>query len=134
MPMAFAYNCEDILKIVIKNDTQTNCHLFQKQVKTGYLKAFSEDIASGHESQPYVVMDDDWAFAHAYSDIVLSFQCGNDQFITLESLKTNKKGVYTYKPVVTGKILSLSNIDAHHSPSNGNCRQTIFSSIYWTIV
>ena len=139
-------NCGYSFTIGIKNNTQQTCQLTQQIIKQGDIKSkeIPLTLPPGEESKPYKIHD----FKPTGPDVLLSYQCGDDKFVTIETLRFT---TYTRasKPVswdiwgrtwytnipeyhMIGSILSLSNINAHYETSQEDCSQNIPSSIVWT--
>ncbi len=114
--------------ITIKNNTANDCQLIQNFVKHGTIVSTTQaliKIASGQESQPFEMSE----YGFNGPDIVLTYQCGNNQMITIES----QKNICMNNNAITGSILSRSNIDATYTKINGDYWKNKKGSIYWTI-
>ena len=141
---ADALYCSSSISVVIKNNTQQTCHLTQQILKQGEMKSNEVPITilPGNESKPYQIHN----FGKTGPDIVLSYQCGEDKFVSIESARFTTTTVVSTGPDFWGKIygrdvdeehligaiVSLSNINAHYETSLDDCSQNKPSSIIWT--
>lgn len=113
--------------ITIKNNTANDCQLIQKFVRFGAISSATIEptkIAAGQESQSFEMSENGFNGP----DIVLTYQCGNNQIITIES----QKNLCMNNGDITGSILSLSNIDATYTKVTGSYWKNKKGSIYWT--
>ncbi|PJD91385.1 MAG: hypothetical protein CK424_07120 [Legionella sp.] len=134
-----SYN-ERAFNVVIKNNTGETCTLIAHTLNNGFYSDENKlpmTIPDKKQSQPlqlyipsYVLI---WLLA---ANIELSYQCGNDKFVTIESQKERSPGdsLLGINSVITitGSILSLSNMDAKYSYIRGSCEKNQSSTIYWT--
>lgn len=137
--------CHYSFALVIKNNTQQTCSLNQQIIKQGeiYSKEIPLTLLPGEESKPYEFLD----YEPTGPDVVLSYQCGDDKFVTVETLRFRtdtlspkpeydfwgrKRYLYITEYHMIGSIISLSNINAHYETSPGDCSKDIPSSIVWT--
>ncbi len=145
--IAYAVNslfCWYAISVVIKNNTQQTCHLTQQILKQGELKSNEVPITvlPGDETKPYKLQN----FGKIGPDVVMSYQCGNDKFVTIESARFTTSTV-VYNPPdfwgreygksidtdhLIGAIVALSNMNAHYDLSDGDCSQDKPKSIVWT--
>lgn len=118
--------CKSLLDIVVENNTDTECHLIQQTINAGlsFTKKLPITIAPGETSTAYSM----WG---ATVDVVLGFQCGDDQFATFN---TSLGGGAKPKSVI-GTTLSLANLDANFTAIPAACDLSIPTArtIHWTL-
>ncbi|PJD90696.1 MAG: hypothetical protein CK424_08490 [Legionella sp.] len=120
------HHSDDFLTISIKNNTSFACHLNQTDLKQGKIHALTtipQQISSGQESRPIVIHE--WNTV----DLSLTYQCGDNQFITIKSQKNGK--------MVKAIVTSASNMNANYNTTpavyNYSAGTTSAGSIYWTL-
>lgn len=141
---AEALYCSSSISVVIKNNTPQMCRLTQQILKQGEMKSNEVPITilPGTESKPYQLQN----FGKTGPDIVLSYQCGEDKFVSIESARFTTTTMVSKPPDfwgriygksvdeehVIGAIVALSNINAHYETSQDDCSQNKPSTIVWT--
>ena len=118
------------LKIRIKNETQSACYLVGfKMVSGNVLSANLNDI-------PLVIpvgqTSDSFMVAEGFSDkldLDLTYECGENNTVKFDM----QKGLCRYNAVVTGSVLSTTNLDAKFEASNGLYWDNKPASIVWTL-
>ncbi len=133
---------EHAFHVVIKNDTNETCTLIAHTLHNGSYSPqakLPEKIAPHHVSQPLQLYIPSYllrSFSLLAANIELSFQCGNDKFVTIESQKErNLDDLWIANPVITitGSASSIANMDAKYSSTRGSCEKNQSSTIYWTL-
>lgn len=121
------YDCT-YLKVTIKNNTPEVCTLIEKKVNHGrisILMPFPYSILSGMEG---MLLVEEGAFYG--SNIVLTYECGQDRFISFKSQK-NHSTVFS-GGAMTADILVSSKMDATYDVSTYQ-EDKQPGSIYWTL-
>jgi len=131
---------ERAFNVVIKNNTGETCELVTHTLNNGLYTDESKlptIIADKKQSQPLQLYIPSYVLFHLLSaNIELSYQCGNDKFVTIESQKELHAGDSLFginsMITITGSTSSLSNMDAKYSSIRGSCEKNQSSTIYWT--
>lgn len=121
--------CHHWLDIIIVNGTDTSCHLYSQSLEDGitYTKQIPLNIQKGMQSEPYSFMD------KAKINVSLSFQCGDDRFVTVQSQRIYEQGFFSNGEKLAGLVTSSSNLDAVYSSKASECNATKPAVIYWTL-
>ncbi len=141
------FSCQYLLDIIIKNNTNSECHLIQHKINSGRFGAdlvFDKElahistIAAGQKSKAFRFYDDVYYRHH----VVLTYQCGDDKFITLDSTRNAYAGITMpllgmWTVVINGLVTSASNMDASYESDIGSCTRlnppARPGSITWTL-
>ncbi len=118
------------LTIRIKNEAQSACHLVGFKMVSGYVQGANLNdiplvIPVGQTSASFMV-------AEAFSDkldLDLTYECGENKTVKFDM----QKGLCRYNAVVTGSVLSTTNLDAKFEASNGLYWDNKPASIVWTL-
>ena len=127
---AFADNlskCPEALlfEVSIKNNTSSSCTVIQQTVRRGYLEKNYATTILSQDEQPVISIRD---FTFQGSDVVLSYQCGDNQFATIES----EHNIWAMNQNdIKGWIWSLTGIDASYETQRSSCDQP--TKIVWTL-
>lgn len=113
-------------EISVKNNTDSVCTIMQETLRRGYLEKtfFPTSIKPKEEKQIIIVRD----YAFQGSDLVLSYQCGDDKFVTIESERDIWAEDQKY---VKGWIWSAAGMDASYTTSYGSCETNQSGKIVW---
>ena len=118
------YHCHYLLDLVVYNQTSSECHLSQVTMERGavYSKYLHTFIRASEVSQPYTFIVDGDAINEI--DAGLSYQCGEDKFVTFHIKKTVMPPGYWsgYIENADGNIASLSNMEALFNIVPSRCR------------
>lgn len=118
-PPIFAYSytlCTHLLEINIKNDTKTLCHLIYKNIRLGSLY-FQEIpletmtiIPAGMQGSLQLLTSP----LFYNQEIVLSYQCGDDKFVTFVSIRSALS-------VLSAWVTSIADMNAKYRMEGGYC-------------
>lgn len=132
---------ERAFDVVIKNNTNETCTLIAHTLHNGLYAnqaKLPEKIAPhhvGHPLQLYIPYYLLGAFNLLSANIELSYQCGSDKFVTIESQKErfpDDWGIVNSVITITGSASSVANMDAKYRYTRGSCEKNQSSTIYWT--
>lgn len=126
--------------IVITNNTGETCALIAHTLNNGLYSGKSKPpttIADKEQSKALQLYIPSYViFGLISANIELSYQCGNDKFVTIESQKELIRGdaIFGINSMITiiGNTPSLSNMDAKYRSIRGSCEKNQSSTIYWT--
>ena len=117
------------LKIKIKNNTPSRCHLVNVQFKD----SMSDDwkhiplvLRPGTESPPFDIMEESTDSPQA----MLSYDCGDGRSITIQSTQTPCR---YYTKNITGTIVASENMDASFEVTNASYFEGKFGEINWVL-
>lgn len=130
--------CNDWLYIVIVNSTNTSCHLYSQSLEDGaiYTRQLPLEIQKGTQSAPYnFVGNKHYSFVgNKIINVSLSYQCGDDKFVTIQSQRIFEEGFFTDEEKLSGIVTSSSNLDATYSSKASECDIANKPAvIYWTL-
>lgn len=125
--------------IVINNHTGEICSLLSYTLNNGL---FAKDkippttIFANEKSRPFRLILPAYPFQFSSAaNIELSYQCGPDKSVTIESQKSISiidKMLANVVITITGSPSSLSNMDAKYSYTRGSCEKNQSSILEWT--
>lgn len=128
--MAADYPCIH-LKIKIKNQTQSVCHL--TEIKMNFAQILMNNINDiplvipvGEVSDPFTVTEGSF---NNNLDLYLAYQCGENKTIKLSM----EKGLCRKNPVLNAAVVSANNLDATFDAANGLYWDNKPASIVWTL-
>lgn len=135
-PILYACDANFKLDIFVKNNTGVDCHLTQKNLNDSYnLKDHTKEVIKPGESSLQIRSSGlHSSILGAYLtpiDIELSYQCGDNKFITIESTCMFDTGSYHISSLIQGSTRALSNMDASFSKTRICEDETKASSINW---
>ena len=131
---------ERAFDVVIHNNTGETCTLIAHTLNNGIYahgEKLPKTIENNQKSPPIQLYIPDYFIVKLLStNIELSYQCGSDKFVTIESQKEHCSGdsLFGINPMITitGSVSSLSNMDAKYRYVRGSCEKNQSSTIYWT--
>ncbi|PJD90658.1 MAG: hypothetical protein CK424_08275 [Legionella sp.] len=118
-----------LFEIYVKNNTESVCTIVQENLRRGYLKQhfYPIDIKPNEQKQVKTLQD----YAVQGSDLVLSYQCGDNKFATIESERDVWAADHVY---VKGWIWSLTGMNASYAVAHyGSCEEHQPAKIVWTL-
>ena len=121
--------CPDYRKfdIYVQNNTEHTCVLLSQTLRRGYMNSDIKTVSIQPNEKTLVYKTDDFPFQG--SDVVLSYQCGPDKFVTIES----ERDVWAPdKKYVKGWIWSIAGMDTEYTSVYGSCNTNQPASIVWT--
>ncbi len=122
--------CPDarMFEIFVKNNTEAVCTVTQQILRRGYLEDIVHPLSLQPNEEKRMVKVQDFPFQG--SDMVLSYQCGADKFVTIESEHDIWAGDSHY---VKGWIWSVANMDAGFTFEHQSCPHNKPGKILWTL-
>ncbi len=121
--------CPDYRKfdIYVQNNTGHVCVLLSQTLRRGYMNSDTNTVSIQPNVKTLAYKIDDFPFQG--SDVVLSYQCGPDKFITIESERDVWAGDHKY---VKGWIWSIAGMDTEYTSEYGSCQTNQSANIIWT--
>lgn len=125
--------------IVINNHTSEICSLLSYTLNNGLLtkeKIPPMVILANEKSRPLHLNLPSYPFERiSAANIELSYQCGPDKFVTIESQKSIAildRLLANVVITITGSPFAVSNMDAKYSYTRGSCEKNQSSTLEWT--
>ncbi len=114
--------------IYVKNNTKSDCWIIQQTLRRGYMKEVIHPLSLKPNEEKEVFKLEDFSFQG--SDMVLTYQCGVNKFVTIESERDIWASDNKY---VKGWTWSVANIDASFTAEYGSCKENKPAKILWTL-
>ena len=123
--------CPDYRKfdIYVQNKTGHNCVLLSQTLRRGYTSGNIKTVSIQPNEKSLAYKTDGYPFQG--SDVVLSYQCGPDKFITIESERDVWASDHKF---VKGWIWSMASMDTAYTTVYGACDTNQSAQILWTFL
>lgn len=121
------YPCVHFM-IRIQNNTQSSCFLTKIKLLAGHVTNVNDlplEIPAGQSTDPFDVSE----WGTQMSDIVLTYRCGDGQFVKFES----QKDLCRRNAQVVGSVISALKMDATYTGTDGLYWDNKPGTISWTL-
>ena len=116
-------------EIYIQNHTKSQCTIIQQHLRRGYLQKtfFPTHVLPNEKKQVFTIED----YTFQGSDLVLTYDCGHNKMVTVESERDIWAGDDVY---VKGWIWSVAGMNASYDIMHlGSCDENKPAKIVWTL-
>ena len=116
-----------LFEVSVRNNTSSPCTIIDQTMRRGYLDKIFYPLSIRPQEERKVIRIRDYVFQG--SDVVLSYQCGDNKFATIESERDTWAGDSKY---VKGWIWSLAGMNVSYSTHFGDCEDNQSANMVWT--